>query len=130
MATILSISIDHGGHERALLGTSDPVGHVSRLLQTYGHASDVTISIQLPDDQGLLLVTLEDGSAFVGLETLGGVYPYVADESAGGTTVFMIGGQPTAIDRRYVLPLPKVIELLVACVARADPFAETRWERQ
>jgi hypothetical protein len=130
VAPIVRISVNYGGREHAFLSAGDPVGEVSRLLQTYGYLSDVTVSIQLPDDQGLLLVALEDDSAFVGLETSGGVYQLIADASADGTRHFMIGGQPTVIDRRYVLPQPKVIELLAACLATADPFAVTQWERQ
>ena len=130
MAPIVRISVDHAGREQAFLEVSDLVGEVSRLLQTYGHLSDVTVSIQLPDGRGLLLAALEDGGAFVGLETSGGVYQFVADAEADGTRQFMIGGQPTVVDRRYVLPQPKVIELLAACLATSDLFAVTEWERQ
>lgn len=76
------------------------------------------------------MIALEAGSAFVGLETSGGVYQYVADESAQGMKQFMIGGQSTAIDRRYVLAIPEAIELLRTCLAGPDPLAATAWERQ
>lgn len=90
----------------------------------------MTISIQLPNDRGLLLVALEDGNAFVGLQTADGVYQYLSDATPQGTRQFVIGGQTTAIDRRYVLPIPTAIDLLTTCLARPDPLAATTWERQ
>jgi hypothetical protein len=125
-----TISVNRAGRNQLLLRASDPVREVSMLLQAEAHASDLTISIQLSDDRGLLLVALEAGSAFVGLEASGGIYQYVADENAPGTEQFVIGGQSTAIDRRYVLAIPEAIELLTTCLAGPDPLAATTLERQ
>ncbi len=130
MSTPANISVNRGGRNQPPLRTGDPVGEVSRLLQTHARASDLTVSIQLSDGRGLLLVALEAGSALVGLETSGGVYQYVADETAQGTKQFVIGGQSTAIDRRYVLAIPEAIELLTTCLAGPDPLAAATWERQ
>ena len=49
MAPIVTISVDHGAREQAFLEANDPVEEVNRLLQTYGHMSDVTVSIRLPE---------------------------------------------------------------------------------
>ena len=78
-----NISVRHGGREQVLRETADPVREVGRLLRTYEDASDVTVSVQLPDDHGTLLVALEAGSAFVGLETPDGIYQYVAGAGEG-----------------------------------------------
>jgi hypothetical protein len=88
----VTISVSHGGREQPLPEVADPVREVSGLLRAYAHASDVTVSIRLPSNHGLLLVALEAGSAFVGLEKSDGVYQYVADEAAEGRRQFMIGG--------------------------------------
>jgi hypothetical protein len=90
----------------------------------------VTISIKLPDDQGILYVALETGNAFVGLEAPDGTYQYVADNAAEGERQFVIGDQPTAIRARYVLTVPGAIALLTACLAEPGPFAGSAWDRQ
>src|SRR5262245_18206502 len=97
----VTISVSHGGREQPLPEVADPVREFSGLLRSYAHASDVTVSIRLQSNQGLLLVALEAGIAFVGLEQSDGVYQYVADEVAEGKRQFVIGGQPTSIDTRY-----------------------------
>lgn len=128
--TPATISVCRGGSSQPVVKAGDPVGEVSRLLQALAHASDLTVSIQLSDDRGLLLVALEAGYAFVGLETSGSVYQYVADETAQGTEQFVIGGQSTAIDRRYVLAIPAAIQLLTTCLAEPNPLDAKTWERQ
>ena len=125
-----TISVSRAGRKQALPPVTDPVGEVTRLLHVHAQASDVTVSIQLPNDHGLLLVALEAGNAFIGLETADGVYQYLADATAQGRRQFVIGGQTTAIDTRYVLPIPTAIELLTGWLARPDPLAATTWERQ
>jgi hypothetical protein len=125
-----TISISRAGRQQALPPVTDPVAEVTRLLHVHAEASDVTVSIQLPNDHGLLLVALEAGNAFVGLETADGVYQYLADATAQGTRQFVISGQTSAIDTRYVLPIPTAIDLLKACLARPDLVAATTWERQ
>ena len=126
----VTISVSHGGREQPLPDVADPVREVSGLLRAYADASDVTVSIRLPSNQGLLLVALEAGSAFVGLERSDGVYQYVADEAAEGKRQFVIGGQPASIDRRYVLPVPAAIDVLTACLTGTGPPAVAAWERQ
>jgi len=106
------------------------VGEVTTLLGTHTYASDVTVSIQLADDHELLLVALESGNAFLGLEKSGGVYQYLADAAAEGTRQFVIGGQTTAVPTRYVLSIADAIELLTAWLARPDSLDATAWERQ
>ena len=127
--TPATISVSHGGREWGLPAVN-PVREASRLLRAYADASDVTISVKLPDDHGTLLVALEAGSAFVGLDAPDGIYQYVADEAAEGKRQFVIGGQPTAIDTRYVLPIATAIELLAPWVAGSAPLAAPAWERQ
>jgi hypothetical protein len=112
------------------LPAANPVRETSRLLRAYADASDVTISVKLPDDHGTLVVALEAGSAFVGLEAPDGIYQYVADEAAKGNRQFIIGGQPTAIDKRYVLPVATAIELLMPWVTGSAPLVAPAWERQ
>jgi len=124
------VSISRGGREQALPLITDPTGEVTRLLQLHAHASDVTVSIQLPDNHGLLLIAVEAGYAFVGLQTSGRVYQYLADARAEGTRHFVMGGQTTAVEMRYVLPIPKAVELATACLTRPDALAGTAWERQ
>jgi len=46
---------------------------VGGLLRAYAHASDVTVSIELPDDHGTLLIAVEAGSALVGLAAPDGI---------------------------------------------------------
>ena len=126
--TPVTISVDRGGRSQPPLRSSDPVGEVSKLLRAQAPASDLTVSIQLSDGRGLLLIALDAGSALVGLETSGGVYQYVADETAQGTKQFVIGGQSTAIAGRYVLAIPEAIQLLTTWLAGPDPLAATTWE--
>jgi hypothetical protein len=76
-------SVNHGGRKQVLPGVADPVREVSRLLRAYTDASHVTVSIKLPDKHETVLVALEAGNAFVGLETADGVYQYVVDEAWG-----------------------------------------------
>jgi len=124
------ISVSHGGRKGGLRRVTDPVGEVTTLLGTHTYASDVTVSIQLADDHELLLVALESGNAFLGLEKSGGVYQYLADAAAEGTRQFVIGGQTTAVPTRYVLSIADAIELLTAWLARPDSLDATAWERQ
>jgi hypothetical protein len=125
-----TIRISSADCDRRLPATADPGCEARRLLRAYADASDVTVSIELPDDRGTLLVALEAGSAFVGLDAADGVYQYVADEAAEGKQQFIIGGQRTAIDSRYVLPVTTAIELLTSWTAGSDPLAAPAWERQ
>ena len=128
--TPAAIRVRHGGREQVLSGAADPVHKISRLLRTYADASDVTVSVQLPDEHGTLLVALEAGNAFVGLVAPDGIYQYVADEAAEGTCQFVIGDQPASIDTRYVLTVTTAIEVLVPWLAGVAPLAEPAWERQ
>lgn len=123
-----NISLRHGGREQVPREAADPAREVSRLLRTYEDASDVTVSVQLPDDHGTLLVALEAGRAFVGLETPDGICQYVADDASEGNREFTTGGAPARIDTRYVLTVPAVIELLAVCLAGPGPFAAPAWE--
>jgi hypothetical protein len=75
-------------------------------------------------------VALEAGRAFVGLTTTDGIYQFVADEQAEGTCQFVIGGQPTSIDARYVRPVSAAIELLTAWLEGTAPLDAPAWERQ
>lgn len=127
--TPATIRVSYRGHEWGL-PAANPVRETSRLLRAYADASDVTISIKLPDNHGTLLVALEAGSAFVGLEAPDGIYQYVADEAAEGIRQFIIGGQPTAIDTRNVLPVATAIELLTPWVTGSAPLVAPAWERQ
>jgi hypothetical protein len=98
------ISVNHGGRKQVLPGAADPVREVSRLLRAYTDASDVTVSIKLPDKHGTVLVALEAANAFVGLETADGVYQYVVDEAWGETpSSLSVAGDPYR--HRYVLPM-------------------------
>lgn len=103
---------------------------VGRLVHTYADASDVTVSIELPNDHGTLLVALKAGSAFVGLVAPDGMCQYIADEAAEGKRQFIIGSQPTSTDTRYVLPVATAIELLMPWLAGSTPLAVAAWERQ
>jgi hypothetical protein len=49
------------------------VREVGGLLRAYADASDVTVSIELPDDHGTLLIAVEAGSALVGLAAPDGI---------------------------------------------------------
>jgi hypothetical protein len=124
------ISPSHRGRKEALPRAGDRVGQMSRLLQTTADASDVTVSIHLPSEHGTLLVALEGGNAFTGLAAPDDVCQYVADPDADGECDFIIGGQRTAIDGRYVLPVMTAIAVLAPWVAGADPLSESAWERQ
>jgi hypothetical protein len=123
------VCVNHGGRPRVLLVT-DPVREFGALLLTCASASDVTVSIVLPDDHGMLLIAVEAGGAFIGLETEDAVYQYVGDELAAGKCQFVIGGQTTAVDERYVLPVAVAIELATPWLAGAPPLADMEWERQ
>lgn len=128
--TPVSISVNWGGKERVLPAAADPVSEVGRLLRTYADASDVTVSIELANGHGTLLMALEAGSVFVGLVAADSIYQYVADEQAEGKCQFIIGCAPTFIDTRYVLQVTAAIELLTPWLAGAAPLSAPRWERR
>lgn len=123
-----TIRLNQGGREQILSAVADPVRKVRRLLRAHADESDVTVSIDLPDHNGTLRVALDTGCAFFGLETANGIYQYVADEAADGERQFVIGGQPTCIDTRYVLPVTAAIEALTPWLAGSVRFAS--WEPQ
>jgi len=108
----------------------DPVREFGQLMRTYGDASDVTVTIELPGGHGQLLMALEAGSVFVGLVASDGIYQYVADERAEGKCQFIIGSAPTVIDARYVLPVTAAIDLVTPWVAGASPLSAPGWERR
>lgn len=129
-STPVSISVNSGGKERALPAVPDAVREFGQLLRRYGDASDVTVTIELPNGLGELLIALEAGSVFVGLVTADGVYQYVADERAEGKCQFIIGCTPTFIDARYVLQVTAAIDLLTPWIAGASPLSAPGWERR
>jgi hypothetical protein len=124
------ISVSRRGREQVLSVGNDPVSDVGSFLRAHTDSSDVTLSIELPDDHGTLLVALESGSAFVGLERPEGVYQYVANAASMGQREFIIGGQSTSVDTRYVLPIPAAIQLVTSCLGESEPVAGPAWERQ
>jgi len=124
------ISVNCGGRERALPAEPDPVREFGQLMRTYGDASDVTVTIELPDGHGQLLMALEAGSVFVGLVASDGIYQYVADEQAEGKYQFIIGSAPTFIDTRYVLQVTAAIDLVTPWVVGASPLSAPGWERR
>lgn len=128
--TSASISVTHCGHELLLPPVVTSTRHLGEMLRTYAEASDVTVSVTLPDEHGTVLMALEAGSAFVGLQALDGIYQYIADNTAEGECEFIIGGQPTVIQKRYVLPAATAIEMLMPWLAGSDPLAALEWERQ
>jgi hypothetical protein len=128
--TSASISVTHCGHEVLLSQVVTSARQVGEMLRTYTGASDVTVSVTLPGEHGTVLMALEAGSAFVGLQAQDSLYQYIADGTAEGELEFIIGGQPTAIQKRYVLPAATAIELLSPWLAGADPLADLEWERQ
>jgi hypothetical protein len=131
MSTRLAkISIYRDGCEQALGEVADLVREVVRLLRRHADASDVTISVELPQGHGTLLVALQAGSAFIGLDTHDGIYQYVADDAATAERQFLIGGQPTAIDARYVLPVAEVVDVLTGWLGGSARLGESAWERQ
>ena len=67
------ISVMISGRELGLPAVAGPVREVGGLLRAYLDASDVTVSIELPDDHGTLLIAVEAGSALVGLAAPDGI---------------------------------------------------------
>jgi hypothetical protein len=128
--TSASISVTHRGHELLLPPVVTSAHQVGEMLRTYAGASDVTVLVTLPDEHGTVLMALEAGSAFVGLQTQDGIYQYAAGDTAEGECEFIIRGQPTVVQKRYVLPAATAIELLLPWLAGADPLAALEWERQ
>jgi hypothetical protein len=126
-STAVMISVNCGGRERALPAVPDPLREFGQLMRRYGDASDVTITIELPDGHGQLLMALEAGSVFVGLVASDGIYQYVvADEQAEGKCQFIIGSAATFIDTRYVLQVTAAIDLVTPWVAGASPHFRAR----
>jgi hypothetical protein len=125
-----TISVRISGRELGLPAIADPVGEVGELLRAYADASDVTVSIELADDHGTLLIAVEAGNAFVGLAAPDGIYQYVGDDTAEGTHQFIIGHQATSIGTRYVLPVDAAIEVLTPWLAGSAPLNGPGWERQ
>jgi hypothetical protein len=66
-STAITISVNCGGRERTLPAMPDPTREFGQLLRMYGPSSDVTVTIELANGEGQLLVALEAGSVFVGL---------------------------------------------------------------
>lgn len=128
--TPVIISITYGRRKQVLPEVTDPVRDVGALLRPYASASDVTVSITLPADHGTLLVALEAGSAFLGLQMSDGIYQYVADDAREGKSLFVIGGARTWIDTRYVLPVAEAIQVLTPWLAGSPPLATLEWERR
>ena len=128
--TPVTISVMHCSREQVFPEIADPVRDVGQLMRAYASASDVTVSITLPADHGTLLVALEAGNAFVGLQTPDGIYQYIADDACQGKRLFIIGGARTWIDARYVLPVTAAIELLTPWLAGSPPLAALEWRRQ
>jgi hypothetical protein len=129
-STAVTISVNCGGRERALPEVRDPAREFGQLMRRYGDASDVTVTIELPDGHGQLLMALEAGSVFVGLVASDGVYQYVVDEQAEGRCQFIIGSAPTFIDARYVLQVTAAIDLVTPWAAGASPLSAPGWERR
>jgi hypothetical protein len=125
-----TISVRISDRELELSAVAVPMSQVGGLLRSYADASDVTVSIELPDDHGTLLIAVEAGSAFVGLAAPDGIYQYVGDDTAEGIHQFIIGHQPTSIDTRYVLPVDAAIEVLTPWLAGFAPLNGPGWERQ
>lgn len=128
----VTISVNCGGRKRTLPAVPDTLREFGQLLRGYRDASDVTITIELPDGHGELLVAVEAGSVFVGLVLVAadGVYQYVADEQAEGTHQFIIGCAPTLVDTRYVLQVTTAIDLLTPWIAGTSPLSAPGWERR
>jgi len=124
------ISVRISGRELELPAVAGPVREVGGLLRAYADASDVTVSIELPDDHGTLLIAVEAGRALVGLAAPDGIYQYVGDDTAEGTHQFIIGHQPTSIGARSVLPVDAAIEVLTPWLAGSASLNGPGWERQ
>jgi hypothetical protein len=126
----VTISVNSEGRERVFPAVPDPGAEVGRLLRRYADTSDVTVTIELANSHGQLLVALEAGSVFVGLFTADGTYQYVANEQAEGKCQFVIGSAPTFIDRRYVMRLAAAVDLLTPWIAGDPPLSAPGWERR
>lgn len=116
----VTIRVEHGGHTPVLLPASDPVREVGRLLRTYADASDVTISMEITDDD--LMVALEAGQAFIGLVTADGDQ-YVADDAADGTCQFIIGDGPADTAHATCCRCPGPTSLLTQRAGGSPPLA-------
>jgi hypothetical protein len=75
---------------------------VVQLMQELDSVADVLIEVE-HSGRGTLLTGLDRSRATIGLDSGEGVYQYSRRNAPPGHAKLVIGGQPTDVDRRYVL---------------------------
>jgi hypothetical protein len=126
---VIRAEIERGGQPPAVTDglTAEAAG---RLIARLAGETGVTVALSREETGERMLVAVNETYAFLGLESLDGVFQFVArDHRRDGTCPFVIGGQKTDIDARYVVALEHAAAVVQAWGDRAeDPSGD--WERQ
>lgn len=127
---MVTLQVNHGGRpspERTGLSAED----VATILGRLTDEDDTTVTISMEGTEETIHIAVSSGHAFVGLTSPDGVFQYVPHRCRSqGTYRFIIGGQPTDIEARYVTDLGSAAEAVGTWVRGIAFQSSDPWERR
>jgi hypothetical protein len=107
-----------------------PGAEVARIIEKMTGPADATVMLGLDGRDERLLVAVDNGLAFIGLERTDGVFQFARPDAEPGTTPLTIGAQEADIETRYVVDLETAGAVIQEWVDRGEDSSLGVWERQ
>jgi hypothetical protein len=123
------VTSEHDGHRKSRKELATPTDVAAVLLAWEGE-SDVTLTVEPEGLDEHLLIAVDGSVAFLGLERSGDLLQFRPTDSKDGTHPFVIGGQPTDIEAKYVVDIATASEVVGEYLATGDVSAAGWWETQ
>lgn len=124
-----SVSVERGGELVSRRRGVQPADVVTAVRELQG-GRDITVSIEPDGIEERLIVALDRTCGFLGLERPDGIFQFCPAVSATNSREFLIGGQPTEIEARYVVDVVAVSDVIAEWLSFGETSSLGSWQRQ
>jgi hypothetical protein len=127
----VTVVVEHGGETSSPRSGLSPEAAAQAVRDLDG-SRDVTVTISPEGLDERLLVGVDGSRAFIGLERPDGLFQFVTrnHDQQGARRPFMIGGQESEIESRYLPELRTAAIVIEEWLEGGEASTQGHWERQ
>jgi hypothetical protein len=126
---LATLTIERAGQSEATR-TGLTADEVATIVEQTSGEQDVTVLVQPKGLDERVLVAVDRTRAFLGLERPDGPRQFALHDGGSSTTPFVIGGQVSDIENRYLMDLPTAASVVREWLVAGEASARGTWERQ
>lgn len=124
-----SVTVERDGHLVSAQRRVLPADVVTAVRELQG-GRDITVSVEPEGLEERLVLAVEGSRGFLGLERPDGRFQFCPADPAAASHQFLIGGQPTNIEAKYVVELSTAADVVDEWLALGEASSAGSWERQ